>query len=1777
MAHDETIRIYRSSVPGAEPPSLTYGELAANLADRKLFVGGTGGTANMLVLLENPNTGVTGISAGHTGIAVNGTTGFVQVFNMGVLSLDGQTGHLSRGATGNTVLAGSGIAIPTSNDNTKTIINVGVTGILQDDRTLTGAVRFNNGKGITFSYGTGGLTFANTGVLTINSSPPDDNGNFNIAAPTVVTGDSGALYGDGVRIGARLATESLTGVASFPTTDFGVVNGEVSLTGNVARTNAGQTFTAFQNFTAGLSGNLTGSATSLGGTAANSWALQSWVTSGLSGKANTDGSNASGTWNIDIDGNASTATTANKVQNSLSFGFGLTSSGSYDGSSARTVEVSYRPPLATTGASGVASFLAQDFSVSNTGHVSLSKNFIEIYGSDGIGVSGNEKVELGQAITVRNTGVTSFNGITGSINLLDFVVGEWISTRSQNAKVVFTNIGVTSFNGSTGTVTYAPALATTGASGVASFSSDNFRVTSTGQVFVKNSGISNENLVNSSIRIDTVTGSGLAGGLSASLGQSISLTNIGVTGILVDSSTLTGSIRFNSGKGITFSYGANGLTFVNTGILTINSLTADANGNFNIAAATVVTGDGGALFGDGVRINARLATESLTGVANFPPSDFAVVDGSVSLTGNVARTNIQQVFNAFQNFTAGLSGNITGNATTATTAANANALGGTNANQWALQSWVTSGLNDKANTSGSNATGTWPINITGNSATATQVSNALTIGSGLAGNISTYNGSAAVTITNVGITSINGLTGAVAVTGTANEIEVGVLGSNVVVGLPNNVAIDNLIVTQDITASHFIGTLIGRVTTPVKNTESYTLTAGTPVYISGYVGGGASGIIEVKAAFANNSSTMPAVGLLETTLLPNDQGQVVEIGVLGELNTSGFVSGQTVFISPLGGLTATRPTSGDHLVQNIGRVVNSSSNQGEIIVLGPGRSNDVPNNIIVRGFLQMPNGQTATSIVTTFNGMTGAVDFGWANLLQDAGGQPGEGVPGDVITWLNENSEEQVDAGWYSKSIYDVYRPYRARYTGAVGTGFFVPQPDLGMGMASFTASHFVVDNGAVSLSGAYGIIGVTGISAGFGIFVSGTTGNVVIGNLGVTSFNGLTGTVTLTGDSGSIIGVSNNTITARLATTGATGVASFPSTDFGVSTLGVVSLTGNVARTNAEQAFTAFQNFTAGLSGNLTGSATSLGGTAANSWALLSSIGNGVLTLNVSGVGLTSGTQTFSANQSGAGTFTVTSNATGNNIANTIVARDALGNFSAGTINATLSGNAATSTTANQVANSLTIGVGLGGGSYNGSAGITITNLGVTSIAISNSDAGATGKVVITGGTNVSVSRDGNVITISSSDGATGNTVVAGTGIHIPETTGSVRTINNTGVLSLNGLTGARTLTGDGAAVIGVDNSSITARLATTGSTGVASFSSSDFVVVGGAVSLTGNVARTNSTNTFTAFQNFTAGLSGNLTGSATSLGGTAANSWALQSWVTSGLDGKANTTGNNASGTWPINITGNAATATQVSGTLTIGTGLAGSSFNGSSNVTIANIGVTSFNGITGAVTLTGDGAAVVGIGNNTITARLATTGATGVASFSSSDFTLVSGAVSLTGNVARTNISNTFNAFQFFPQGFNTAKGITFASTTEPVNMRQNLNVEGNISAANFLSWETVNTDKTLSPYKGVFANKSPGSGQLVLTIGLGSQIGIGTMIEISGITGSWRIKIPLNHTVHFGNVSIAGTALQDGYLDSTHHRDAIRLACCTLAGSTTQWNVLSSIGSIDYGYADIGGIG
>jgi len=121
--------------------------------------------------------------------------------------------------------------------------------------------------------------------------------------------------------------------------------------------------------------------------------------------------------------------------------------------------------------------------------------------------------------------------------------------------------------------------------------------------------------------------------------------------------------------------------------------------------------------------------------------------------------------------------------------------------------------------------------------------------------------------------------------------------------------------------------------------------------------------------------------------------------------------------------------------------------------------------------------------------------------------------------------------------------------------------------------------------------------------------------------------------------------------------------------------------------------------------------GTSAPSWAAVSTPNNGTLTLAVAGTGL-SGSQTFTANQASNVTFTVTSNATNANTASTIVARDASGNFSAGTITATLSGNASTATSATSATSATTATTATTANALNTGNNYQINSLGVGTAA---------------------------------------------------------------------------------------------------------------------------------------------------------------------------------------------------------------------------------------------------------------------------------------------------------------------------------------------------------------------------------------------------------------------------------------------------------------------------------
>ena len=134
----------------------------------------------------------------------------------------------------------------------------------------------------------------------------------------------------------------------------------------------------------------------------------------------------------------------------------------------------------------------------------------------------------------------------------------------------------------------------------------------------------------------------------------------------------------------------------------------------------------------------------------------------------------------------------------------------------------------------------------------------------------------------------------------------------------------------------------------------YALTIGTPVYQVGYNSG--QDRLNVEIANADTPSTMPAKGVVSTTLENNTNGQIIVYGELEGVNTSAFEVADELYVAPGGGLTNVRPTDPTHLVQKIAVVLKKSTANGAILVYGAGRTNDVPNNISIAGSITAVDG-----------------------------------------------------------------------------------------------------------------------------------------------------------------------------------------------------------------------------------------------------------------------------------------------------------------------------------------------------------------------------------------------------------------------------------------------------------------------------------------------------------------------------------------------------------------------------------------------------------------------------------------------------------------------------------------------------------------------------------------------------------------------------------------------------------------------------------------------------
>ena len=124
----------------------------------------------------------------------------------------------------------------------------------------------------------------------------------------------------------------------------------------------------------------------------------------------------------------------------------------------------------------------------------------------------------------------------------------------------------------------------------------------------------------------------------------------------------------------------------------------------------------------------------------------------------------------------------------------------------------------------------------------------------------------------------------------------------------------------------------------VKNKTGAQIDKGTPLYASGSSGNGA----DVYIADASDPSKMPAAFIAREDIAIDAEGKGVISGFVNGIDTSGFSAGDTIYVAGGGGYTNIKPT-GSALIQNIGKAVKIDEFNGSLVVVGAGRSNDVPN------------------------------------------------------------------------------------------------------------------------------------------------------------------------------------------------------------------------------------------------------------------------------------------------------------------------------------------------------------------------------------------------------------------------------------------------------------------------------------------------------------------------------------------------------------------------------------------------------------------------------------------------------------------------------------------------------------------------------------------------------------------------------------------------------------------------------------------------------------------
>ena len=565
--------------------------------------------------------------------------------------------------TGDTVAAGTGISVSKSG-NTSTVTNSGVLSF----NSATGAVNYS--PAIASSSVTGVASFNSTYFTVGGNGAVTLAGAYQVTGQTVVS-SGGSLTvtpsGNTVTIDNRIASASVTGVAVFTSKYFNVnASGSVSLsdaydvTGQTVISGGGSQTINRSGNTATIDNRI--ASTSLTGVASFSSSNFSVSSNGVVtlSKAIPDSIFASTSvtgvasfrstfFDVGATGVVTLASSYQVTGDTIAAGTGISVSRSGNTSTVTNIGVQsfngatgvvgYSPAIASASVTGVASFNSTYFAVGASGHVTLASSY-QATGQTVVSGGSSQLVSTsGKTVTIDNrvasasvTGVASFNSTyltvsNGAVSLASAyqVTGDTVAagtgisvSKSGNTSTV-TNSGVQSFNSATGAVNYSPAIASASVTGVASFNSTYFAVGASGHVTLASSyqatgqtvvsGGSSQ-LVSTSgktVTIDNRVASASVTGVASFNSTYLTVSNGAVS--LASAYQVTGD-TVAAGTGIVVSRSGNTSTVTNSGVLSFNSATGAVN------------------------YSPVIATTSVTGVASFNSTHFTVSGaGAVSSAG----------------------------------------------------------------------------------------------------------------------------------------------------------------------------------------------------------------------------------------------------------------------------------------------------------------------------------------------------------------------------------------------------------------------------------------------------------------------------------------------------------------------------------------------------------------------------------------------------------------------------------------------------------------------------------------------------------------------------------------------------------------------------------------------------------------------------------------------------------------------------------------------------------------------------------------------------------------------------------------------------------------------------------------------------------------------------------------------------------------------------------------------------------------------------------------